>query len=83
LSAALRVAHEAWRAGETRAFELESRMRHSLAMTPRVMVEYIAIVEPIALAPVDKADASTVVAIAARVGHTRLIDNIIMGEGVG
>jgi pantothenate synthetase len=52
-------------------------------MTPGVKVEYIAIVEPTALAPLDQADASTVVAIAARVGRTRLIDNIILGEGVG
>jgi pantoate--beta-alanine ligase len=82
LSAALRVAHQAWCEGEHRAFELERRMRSSLAMTPGVLVEYIAIVEPTALVPVDQADASTVVAMAARVGHTRLIDNIILGEGV-
>jgi len=83
LNAALRVAHQAWREGENRASELESRMRRSLAMTPGVEVEYIAIVDPTALAPVDQADASTVVAIAARVGRTRLIDNIILEEGVG
>jgi pantoate--beta-alanine ligase len=82
LSAALRAAHQAWCDGERRAPELERRMRGSLAMTPGVKVEYIAVVEPTALAPVDQADASTVVAIAARVGHTRLIDNIILGEGV-
>ncbi len=83
LSTALRVAHQAWREGETRSSELENRMRRSLAMTPGVNVEYIAIVEPTALAPVDQADGSTVVAMAARVGRTRLIDNIILGEGVG
>jgi pantoate--beta-alanine ligase len=83
LSAALRMAHQAWREGETCASELERRMRRSLAMTPEVQVEYIAVVEPTALAPVDQVDASTVVAIAARVGRTRLIDNIILGEGVG
>jgi pantoate--beta-alanine ligase len=83
LSTALHVAHQAWREGETRPSELEHRMRRSLAMTPGVNVEYIAIVEPTALAPVNQADASTVVAIAARVGRTRLIDNILLGEGVG
>jgi pantoate--beta-alanine ligase len=83
LSTALRVAHQTWREGETRASELEARMRRSLEMFPRVRVEYIAVAEPTALAPVDQADASTVVALAARVGRTRLIDNIILGEGVG
>jgi pantothenate synthetase len=46
-------------------------------------VDYIAVVEPEALAPVETADASTIVAIAARVGGTRLIDNIILGKGTG
>jgi pantoate--beta-alanine ligase len=83
LSTALRVAHQAWREGETRASELESRMRRSLEMSPGVRLEYIAVAEPTALAPVDQVDANTVVALAARLGRTRLIDNIILGEGIG
>jgi pantoate--beta-alanine ligase len=83
LSTALRVAHQAWREGETRASELESRMRRSLEMSPEVRLEYIAVAEPTALAPVDQVDANTVVALAARLGRTRLIDNIILGEGIG
>jgi pantothenate synthetase len=47
-----------------------------------VAVEYIAIAEPEALAPVDRANQWTVVALAARVGGTRLIDNIQLGEGI-
>jgi pantoate--beta-alanine ligase len=83
LSTALRAAHQAWREGETHASELESRMRHSLKMSPGVRLEYIAVAEPTALAPVDQVDANTVVALAARLGRTRLIDNIILGEGIG
>jgi pantothenate synthetase len=45
-------------------------------------VDYIAVAEPEALAPVEEAREDTVVAIAARVGRTRLIDNIVLGEGV-
>jgi pantothenate synthetase len=45
-------------------------------------VEYIAVAEPDALAPVAEVQATTVVALAARVGLTRLIDNIVLGEGV-
>ena len=58
-------------------------MRRVLEMSPGARVEYIAFAEPTALAPVDQADAGTIVALAARLGRTRLIDNIILGEGVG
>jgi pantothenate synthetase len=47
-----------------------------------VEVEYVAIVEPATLAPVETVGADTVVALAARLGRTRLIDNIILGQGL-
>jgi pantothenate synthetase len=34
------------------------------------------------LRPVPRVDARTVVAVAARVGRARLIDNVVLGEGV-
>jgi pantoate--beta-alanine ligase len=58
-------------------------MRQELRQEPEVSVEYIAVAEPETLAPVSTVEGSTVVAIAARVGGTRLIDNITLGEGVG
>jgi len=82
LNRALLAAHQAWCEGETRAEVLEARMRQELRRGPEVAVEYIAIVEPDALAPVTTANARTVVAIAARVGGTRLIDNIILAQGI-
>jgi pantoate--beta-alanine ligase len=82
LSRALQVAHRAWRDGETRASALEAAMRRELEAEPAVAVEYISIAEPEALAPVDIANERTVVALAARVGGTRLIDNIQLGEGI-
>lgn len=82
LSRSLRSAHQAWCAGANRAGDLEARMRQELATEPRVAVEYIAVVEPEALAPVETVNSTTVIAIAARVGGTRLIDNIILGEGI-
>jgi pantoate--beta-alanine ligase len=42
-------------------------------------VDYIAAVDPITLKPVDVITGPTVLAVAARVGNTRLIDNIIVG----
>ena len=82
LSRALRVAHDAWRAGETRAQELETRMQDELGKEPGVTVEYIAVVEPESLAPVRITDATTIVALAARIGRTRLIDNIVLAQGI-
>ena len=82
LSAALRAAHEAFRAGERQAAALLTAMRRTLAAEPGVMVEYLAVVEPRALTPAETVDANTVVALAARLGRTRLIDNIILGDGL-
>ena len=48
---------------------------------PEVSAEYLALVDE-ELRPVPRADARTVVLVAARVGPTRLIDNVVLGEGV-
>lgn len=82
LSGALREAHAAWRGGEGSATRIEARMRRFLAALPEVRVEYIAVAEPESLTPVTEVREDTVVAIAARLGPTRLIDNIVLGEGV-
>jgi pantoate--beta-alanine ligase len=82
LSRALGAAHQAWRDGERGAEAIERRMREVLAMHPALAVEYIAVAEPAGLAPVAEVDAETVVALAGRVGRTRLIDNIVLGEGL-
>jgi pantoate--beta-alanine ligase len=83
LSQALEAAHRAWRAGEARSEVLERSMRETLRRFPMVLVEYIAVTEPQRLEPVSAATQSTVIAIAARIGRTRLIDNIVLGEGIG
>jgi len=83
LSAALGAAHEAFAAGERNAAALVALMRRRLDAERALRVEYLAVAEPRALAPVETVDADTVVALAARLGRTRLIDNIILGEGLG
>jgi pantoate--beta-alanine ligase len=42
-------------------------------------IDYVAAVDPQTLKPVDTVTSPTVLAIAARVGNTRLIDNVIIG----
>jgi pantoate--beta-alanine ligase len=82
LSQALRAAHDAWRAGAIRADALEARMRDVLGKEPGVAVEYIAVVDPESLVPVETANESTIVGLAGKIGATRLIDNIVLGQGI-
>ncbi|MEO8293880.1 MAG: pantoate--beta-alanine ligase [Gemmatimonadota bacterium] len=82
LSRALAKAAECWLAGEKSASRIRSAMESVFHMFPAIGVEYIAIAEPESMQPVDTVDAWTVVAVAARVGTTRLIDNIVLGQGV-
>jgi pantoate--beta-alanine ligase len=83
LSRALVAAHRNFCEGEHQAARLEAGMRRELNAEPGVRVEYIAIVEPEGLSPVSTADGRTIVALAARVGSTRLIDNISLAQGLG
>ena len=43
--------------------------------------EYVAVVDPDTFAPVHSLDRPAVLAIAARVGRTRLIDNVVLTAG--
>jgi pantoate--beta-alanine ligase len=83
LSRALQAAHQAYCSGERQAAVLEQHIREQFAREPQVQVEYIAITEPDQLRPVKEVDGRTVVALAARVGGTRLIDNIGLAQGLG
>jgi len=83
LSRALLAAHRSFCEGEREAPMLEKHMRRVLDAEPGVRVEYIAIAEPESLRPIATVDGRTIVAIAARVGSTRLIDNINLAQGLG
>ncbi len=82
LSTALAAAHVRWSDGETSSHRLEACARDALKVYPALRPEYIAVVEPDALAPAGTAVAGCLMLIAARVGTTRLIDNVIFGEGL-
>ena len=77
LKAALDAARAAYEAGELDTAAVAAQA--TAAMTPfDVEPEYIALVDPNTLAPVAAIDGEVLVAIAARVGETRLIDNTIL-----
>lgn len=82
LSRALTAAHEAFVAGTTDAVALCDAARRVLASDPAIRPEYVEAVDPETLQPVAVAAADTLLALAARLGGTRLIDNIVLGQGV-
>lgn len=64
--------------GQRDAAQLEQVGRDVLQSAGGVIIEYLAIMDPILLRRVERATAGTIVALAARVGPTRLIDNAIL-----
>ncbi len=79
LSRALHAIGDAVARGERDATALETIGYDVLAEESNVNVDYLAMVDPERLEPVATAEAGTIVMVAARVGRTRLIDNIILG----
>lgn len=79
LSGALRAVHRAHESGERSAARLEEIARAHLAEYGVTDVDYVAVADPSTLEPLGRADVGSIVALAARVGRTRLIDNVILG----
>ena len=82
LSESLRAASRAFAAGERDGVRLTTIGRESLSRHPDVRVDYFAVVDPVEMKAVSTAADDSVAIVAARVGPTRLIDNMILGEGV-
>ncbi len=69
--------------GERSAANLIAAAREVLAEEPEVRVDYFEVVNPETLDPVEDISSGALVAVAAFVGSTRLIDNIVVhGAGV-
>jgi pantoate--beta-alanine ligase len=67
-----------WAAGSRDPAAIEMAAEEVLAAAPGVETEYVALVEPDGFGQVEQAEAGHVLAVAARVGRTRLIDNVIL-----
>jgi pantoate--beta-alanine ligase len=81
LSRGLAAAHEVFRRGKTAANDVVAAVRRVVEREPLLRLEYVETVDPHTLAPVDRVADDTLLALAARVGSTRLIDNIVLGDG--
>ncbi len=77
LSRGLRAAEERFRAGERRGPTLVAAAREPLDVD-RVDVDYVALVDPATFDAIDQAADGDLLIVAARVGVTRLIDNVIL-----
>ncbi len=75
---ALREGQEAFRAGERSAGRILDCVDDTLARYPGVVPQYRELVDPGTLDPVETARVGSVLAVAAHVGMTRLIDNVIL-----
>jgi pantoate--beta-alanine ligase len=78
LSRALRHAEELAVRGETNAETLRAAMLETLAAEPEIRLDYAAIVNPDTLEPLADVSQGGLLALAAWVGKTRLIDNLVL-----
>lgn len=77
LSQALRSVEQLIARGERNSAKLAQEAARVFGEQPEVRVDYIAIVDPQTLLPVDEVAPGTLIALAAWVGTTRLIDNLV------
>jgi pantoate--beta-alanine ligase len=75
---ALRAAGDAVISGERDAHAVHDVLRGVLDSEPEVRVDYAEIVDATTLQPVERIEADTLIALAAHIGSTRLIDNIAL-----
>src|SRR5208337_2966402 len=78
LQRSLQKAREQFDAGERIAAKLISAAKDVFAHEPQVRLDYFEIVDPDKLDPVEQVSQKALVAVAAFVGTTRLIDNTVL-----
>jgi pantoate--beta-alanine ligase len=79
LSRAIFAMRDAFDAGEMSTAALEKLGNALVAAEETVQLEYLAVMDPETLEPAPVAAPGSIIAIAARAGTTRLIDNLILG----
>jgi pantoate--beta-alanine ligase len=78
LSRSLRIAEKLFATGERGASVIRQKITHAIENAGGVQIQYIAIVADGTLTPVERIEGPTTIAIAATVGKTRLIDNLVV-----
>lgn len=79
LSRSLRLAKDAYEKGERNAAVLKALVTKEIAGEPLAAIDYVDLFSFPALEAIEKVDEKSLLALAVRIGKTRLIDNIILG----
>jgi len=74
----LQLARQLVEEGERNAEVIVQRMRAVIATAEDARIDYVALVDPDSLQPVNKVSSATLAALAVNIGNTRLIDNCIL-----
>ena len=77
---ALRRGYEHWQAGDSSAEGILAAARAELEHTPELRLQYLELVDPQTLQPLSEVKDKGLLAIAAYVGQTRLIDNLLLAR---
>jgi len=79
LHTALEAAVAGFKAGVRGPAELEAIVRDMLEKTPQLVIDYVSVVDETTLRRPERVQAGNVLAIAVKLGSTRLIDNAVLG----
>ena len=78
---ALREAKSAYKGGERNALKLTEIVQKAIGEEPLAKIDYIAVVDPETLQPIDKVgDSEAMIAAAVYIGDVRLIDNTVLNR---
>jgi len=80
LSSSLGEARRMFENGERAAGPIRERLSSAIAAESLARIDYVEIVDPSSLEPVERIDGEALVALAVYIGKTRLIDNEILGS---
>ncbi len=79
LHRALEAARAAWESGERDASRLRTILTETLAEEPLVREDYVSVADPATLVELERVEGAALLSLAARIGKTRLIDNLVLG----
>ena len=75
---ALRAARERIRVGQRQSASIAAQMHRIIRNAPDARIDYVALVDAATLKPLRRLRGRTALLVAVRIGHTRLIDNLLV-----
>lgn len=81
LKKSLDLAHEMFLRGVTDAGEIKGAVQKLIREHPHTEIDYVSLCNPVTLEEVDTVSGGSLLALAVKVGSTRLIDNCVIGKG--